>query len=341
MMRQLGDTRPQLAVDPAFGADVLFRSTLPIGAGLSSSASLECAAALAFAALGTPLGQASPGPQLDAGLTDEHRAVLAQACIRAEVEVVGAGTGGLDQTTSLRAAEGRLASLDCRDFTLNHTDLRQLLRDHRFVAVDTGHPHALATSEFTDRRAESEASAAVLGVKQLRDALPRTPDSSDVDRVLREYDAAADSAAGAQLLTGKEPAACRRRLQHALTEMLRSETIHAVLTEGTPGFDHPDHADHAAQLLGEAMTAGHVSMRDNAEVSFDVADQVVDTVLAAGAVGARLIGGGFGGSVLVLLRRENLETITAAAAGLSPDIRFLGVEPGHPAHYIGAPWGSS
>lgn len=323
-MQQLAEEQPALAVEQGFGADVLIRSTLPIGAGLSSSASLECAAALAFAALGTPLGLKNPGPNFTAALSDEHRAVLAQACVRAEVEVVGAGTGGLDQTTSLRAAEGKLLSLDCRDFSLESTDTASLLANHRFVAVDTGQPHVLATSEFTDRRAESEAAAAALGAPRLRDALPEKPSMADVERVLKKYDAAATEAA----LAGADPAACRRRLDHALTEMLRSETIHTLLTEEGRTVEH------TAQVMGETMTAGHASMRDKAEVSFGLADQVVETAVANGALGARLIGGGFGGSVLVLLPRDALEPVVAATSRLSADIRFLAVDPSPGAHTV-------
>lgn len=323
-MQQLADQEPALALEQGFGADVLIRSTLPIGAGLSSSASLECAAALAFTALGTPLGQQNPGPRLAAALGDEHRAVLAQACVRAEVEVVGAGTGGLDQTTSLRAAEGRLLSLDCRDFSLEFTDTAPLLENHRFVAVDTGQPHALATSKFTDRRAESEAAAAVLGLKRLRDALGEHPTADDVELVLNDYDAAATDTA----LAGADRAGCRRRLDHALTEMLRSETIHRLLTEDAHTVGH------AAQAIGAIMTEGHASMRDKAEVSFDLADQVVETVVAHGALGARLIGGGFGGSVLVLLPPQALEPVVRAASRLDADIRFLAVDPSPGAHPV-------
>lgn len=323
-MQQLAAEQPALAVKQGFGADVLIRSTLPIGAGLSSSASLECAAALAFTALGTPLGMENPGSDITAALSDDHRAVLAQACVRAEVEVVGAGTGGLDQTTSLRAAEGRLLSLDCRDFSLESTDTAALLEAYRFVAVDTGQPHALATSEFTDRRAESEAAAAALSVQRLRDALPANPNDSDVERVLRDYDAAATETA----LGGADPAACRRRLDHALTEMLRSETIHTLLTE------QGHTVEHTAQVIGATMTAGHASMRDKAEVSFSLADQVVDTVMTNGALGARLIGGGFGGSVLVLLPRHPMEPVVTAASRLDPGIRFLAADPSPGAHAV-------
>lgn len=322
-MQQISDPS-QLQLPSGFGADVLIRSTLPIGAGLSSSASLECAAALAFTALGTEVGREYPDGDLTVGLSDELRAVLAQACMRAEVEAVGAGTGGLDQTASLRAAEGKLVSLDCRDFSVVRTDISFLLRDYRFLAVDTGQPHALAESEFGARRAESEAAAAALGVQQLRDALPEKPRKADVERALARF----DEAVGAADLGQKDPQACRRRLKHALGEMMRSEKIHALLNGDAHGVDH------TVEMIGEVMTSGHLSMREDAEVSFPLADQVVDAVLGAGALGARLIGGGFGGSVLVLCPKDATEQVTAAAARLSGGIRFLSVQPSAAARVV-------
>ncbi|TLP95064.1 galactokinase [Nesterenkonia salmonea] len=317
-MAELKDEHPELQLRGGTGADVLIRSTLPIGGGLSSSASLECAAALAFVAMGTPLGAENHGDDLTRALTDSLRAVLAQVCIRAEVEVVGAGTGGLDQTTSLRAAEGKLVSLDCRDFTVKRTDISFLLRDYRFLAVDTGQPHQLADGRFSARRAESEAAAAVLGVDRLRDALPEKPKKADVELKLEEFDSALEAGAD---LGEVDAGGCRRRLKHALTEMLRSEKIHKILNGDAHGVDN------TADLVGDLMSAGHTSMKECAEVSFTLADQVVDAVVQAGASGARLIGGGFGGSVLVLVPRSRMEDITTAASRLSPDVRFLEVVP--------------
>lgn len=92
-LAELKDEHPELHLRDGTGADLLIRSTLPIGGGLSSSASLECAAALAFVAMGTPLGAENRGDDLTRALTDSLRAVLAQVCVRAEVEAVGAGTG--------------------------------------------------------------------------------------------------------------------------------------------------------------------------------------------------------------------------------------------------------
>lgn len=331
-----GHIAADLSVGEEFGADLLICSSLPIGAGLSSSASLECAVALALVSLGSELGRANPGLALDAGLSDAHRALLAQTCIRAEVEVVGAGTGGLDQTTSLRAVADHVVSLDCRDFTVDHLPVGALLQDYVLVAVDSGQPHALVTSDFSARRAESEAAATALGVTRLRDALGTSPDDAEVSQVLERFDEVA--AAGSQALAGRDVSACRRRLQHALTEMVRSEQMQAVLAGLAPaGSATPGAVEAAAGELGRILSAGHESMRDAAEVSFPLADSIVSTAHDSGALGARLIGGGFGGSVLVLAARADLQTIADATAGLSDGIRLLEVMPSVPARVLPTP----
>ncbi|WP_146340633.1 galactokinase family protein [Nesterenkonia sp. NBAIMH1] len=315
------DLRP----DPQFGADLLIRSTLPVGGGLSSSASLECAAALAFVGLGSALGRDNPGTMLTDALTDAHRADVAAACMRAEVEVVGAGTGGLDQTTSLRAAEGMLLSLDCRDFSLQRVAISFLLRGHRLIAVDTDTPHALSDGEFGSRRADSEAAAAVLGVERLRDALSHRARRAEVDDVLARFD---ELTAGQDQIQGRPVDGCRRRLKHALSEMVRSEKLNHHFTGECHGVTQ------MAGELGEVMTAGHSSMRSNAQVSFPLADSVVEAALGAGAQGARLIGGGFGGSVLIMAPEAAVDKITRSVGRLSRGIRFLEVTPSGPARAL-------
>lgn len=325
-----------LIPDAGFGADLLIISTVPIGGGLSSSAALECASALAFIGLGTPLGRANPGSELTAALTDEHRAVLAQACMRAETQFVGAGTGGLDQTVSLRGAENQILSLDCRDFSMDRLDTSSLLRGYQFLAVDTQQPHWLGDGKFAALRAEAEAAGALLGFsvtegKRLRDALPeRNPQKADVTALLEEFD---HRSAGLPQVAGPDggqydTAACRRRLKHALLEMLRSEKLHTLLSEGSSG------PDHVISEIGEIMTDGHASMRDEAQVSFPAADRIVEDALGAGAAGARLIGGGFGGAVLVLLPESAHQDVAAAALEVDAGIRLLDVAPSAPARAV-------
>ncbi|MCH8563524.1 galactokinase [Nesterenkonia sp. AY15] len=317
-LRELGRSQPAFAVDADFGADLLVVSTLPIGGGLSSSAALECASILAFLALGTPFGQDNPLQDLNAALTRENRKDLAAACVRAEVEVVGAGTGGLDQTAAMRARPGKVLSLDCRDFSVTPLDIGCILRGYRLIAVDTGEAHRLADGQFGDRRADAEAATRLLGLDRLRDALPEQPRKADVSHVLEEFDRLAEQL---ETLDGRSVEACRRRLHHALTEMVRSEKLHHLLSGEAYGVRH------IASTVGDILTAGHMSMRDDAEVSFDIADLVVETALAQGAEGARLIGGGFGGSVLVLITPAAIPKLTAALERISRRIRLLDVAP--------------
>lgn len=309
---------PGLQVPDGFGADLLIRSTLPVGGGLSSSAALECAAILAFVTLAT--GRTD--------LDDSTRAVLARACMMAEVEVVGAATGGLDQTASLRSRPGHILSLDCRDFSIEHYPAARLLEGHRLVGVDTNTPHWLGGHEFSSRRKDAEAAAQFLGADRLRDLLPEDPTQQDIDRVLQRWDHAAPSSTDLQ---GRDPADARRRLTHALTEMLRSERIDALLRHGATA----EMAGGGAGELGRILTEGHASMRDDAQASFPTADLIVATANQAGAAGARLIGGGFGGSVLTLLPMDKVAQVVEAvdravlATGL-PRPRFLCIEPSAP-----------
>ncbi|WP_144790686.1 galactokinase family protein [Kocuria palustris] len=304
-----------IRIPEGFGADMLIRSTLPVGGGLSSSAALECASILAFA------GMITDSDDHD----DDVRAVLAHACMMAEVKVVGASTGGLDQTASLRSHPGQVVSLDCRDFSITYRSAEALLAGRRLIAVDTRTPHWLGGDDFSSRRLDAEAAARFLGAGRLRDLLPETPAQEDVDAVLRRWEAAAPAAGQ---LDGRDPADAARRLRHALTEMLRSEQIDALLSGSVSDTSVPE-------AVGRILTAGHLSMRDDAEASFWAADLIVDTALAEGADGARLIGGGFGGSVLMLVPTARTEPIAAAvasamAAAELPSPRFLDIVPSGP-----------
>lgn len=301
---------PGLEIPDGFGADLLIRSTLPVGGGLSSSAALECASVLAFAGLLTGRDDHD----------DDVRARLAHACMMAEVQVVGADTGGLDQTASLRAIPGHVVSLDCRDFSISYRPADSLMRGHRLIAVDTRTPHWLGGDEFSSRRRDAEAAARFLGTERLRDLLPEDPQQADVDAVLARWQAAAPDA---EQLEGRDPDDALRRLRHALTEMLRSEQIDRLLATGS---------DDVAAAVGQVLTAGHASMRDDAEASFPAADLIVPTALEAGARGARLIGGGFGGSVLILAPEAHAEAIVeqvdrAVVDARLPRPRFLDIEP--------------
>lgn len=231
----------------ASGFDLYLDSDVPLGAGLSSSAAVECAVALAVSDL--------------AGLARDD-AALAAAAHRAETEVVGAPVGIMDQTVSLLGRPGHLLRLDCQTGDSTVVPFDPGAEGLSLLVIDTGVAHELRTGAYHERRDACRAAAAALGVEHL---------------------ALADPSAVAEL-----PGLLGRRARHVVTEMARVRQAEEVLASG------------ALTSLGPILTASHRSLRDDFEVSTPELDGVVDDALSAGALGARLTGGGFGGSAVVL-----------------------------------------
>jgi galactokinase len=253
---------------PGFEATV--ESDVPVGAGLSSSAALECSVATALGAL--------------AGLDlDDHgvRRRLAAACIRAENDYVGAPTGGMDQTVSMLAEPGHALLLDFADGSATPVELP--LDDSGLVllVIDTRVSHALTDGSYGNRRAESAAAARALGVSSLRAAT-----IGSLERI--------------------EDPTLQRRARHVVTENLR--VLEAVGAIG----------DRSWEALGVVLDASHASMRDDFEISSPELDLAVDRARSAGALGARMTGGGFGGSAVALVPSDSVEatqeSVTAAFA---------------------------
>ena len=245
------------------GLDVMVDSDVPVGGGLSSSAALEGAVALAVA-----------------DLTDStlSRTELALAGQRAENEVVGAPVGVMDQMAALLAQAGHAVFLDCRSLQSQAVPLDVAAADLALLLVDTRVTHAHATGEYGARRRSCEQAARVLGVPALRDV---TPDQLD--------------AAGSEL----DPVT-RRRARHVVTENARVLATVELLRAGK-----------IAQI-GPMLSASHVSMRDDFEISCPELDTAVTAAMAAGVVGARMTGGGFGGCALALVPTAAREELTAA-----------------------------
>lgn len=279
---------PELALAETFGADLMVDSTVPIGAGLASSAALECSVALALFSLST--GNDHPD---DATLRG-----LARACMDAENYIVGANTGGLDQTASLRSHAGEILALDCRDFHVTRLPANPRDAGLTWLAVDTCAPHKLADGQYSSRRAQCEAAARVLGVDRLRDALPEHPTEHDAAAVLERFDHAVRD--GATL--DEDPHSTRLRLRHSVTEMVRSVRIADELSGDRPDWPR----------VGRLLVAGHLSMRDDCQVTVPELDAAVETCVAAGALGAKVVGGGFGGSVIALVPLEVVEPLSNA-----------------------------
>ena len=258
------------------GFDAVVDSCVPYGAGLSSSAALECAVAVAL----------DDAFALGLGADDDGRARLAAACIRAENEVAGAPTGGMDQSSSLRATQGHALLLDTLDGSVRHVPFDLGNEGLALLVVDTRAEHQLSDGQYAARRATCDAAAAQLGIATLREI---DPDGLD-------------DALG-RLTDGVVPAeVARRRVRHVVTEIARVTELVALLDAGR------------ARDIGPAMDASHTSLRDDYEVSCDELDLVVEAARAAGALGARMTGGGFGGSAIALVEADRTEAVAQAVA---------------------------
>ncbi|GAB3766830.1 galactokinase [Nocardioides ginsengisegetis] len=264
------------------GVDVYVDGTVPLGAGLSSSAALECSFAVALATL------------LGKDLTQAGRRTLIEACIRAETEVAGAPTGGMDQTVSMLAEPNAALLIDFDLQTAGPVALRLPEHGLAVLVTDTRVSHALTDGGYAARRADCEAAASALGVASLRHAgIAEVESQLTNDRV-------------------------RRRARHIVTEIDRvAETVEAI---------------RAGDWLsvGSLFLASHVSMRDDFEISCAELDLAVETALGAGAIGARMTGGGFGGSAIALVPLDRIDGVAGAidaafiAAGFRPPNHLLG-----------------
>jgi galactokinase len=235
------------------GACLAIDSDVPAGAGLSSSAALECATALALTEL--------------AGLSVDRRE-LAAIARRAENEFAGVPTGIMDQSASLLGRRGHALLLDCRSLETSQVPFDPAGSGASLLLINTRARHALSAGQYGQRRAECERAARLLGVPSLR----YLTDVADADRLA-------------------DPV-LRRRARHVITDDQRVLEVVGLLTSGG-GDPYPE--------IGRLLTQAHASLRDDFEVSWPEADVAVAAAVDAGALGARMIGGGFGGSVLVLV----------------------------------------
>ncbi|MFD5496747.1 galactokinase [Streptomyces sp. NPDC001812] len=250
---------------PVTGADIHLASTVPAGAGLSSSAALEVVVALALNDL------------YELGLRGWQ---LARLCQRAENVYVGAPVGIMDQTASACCESGHALFLDTRDLSQRQIPFDLAAEGMRLLVVDTQVEHSHSEGEYGKRRVGCEKGAALLGVDALRDVA-----HADLDEALARL--------------GDEEEA-RRLVRHVVTENERVERVIALLESGD------------TRAIGPVLTAGHASLRDDFRVSCPELDLVVDTALASGALGARMTGGGFGGSAIVLTETTEAAAVTEA-----------------------------
>jgi galactokinase len=258
------------------GLDVLVGDSVPPGAGLASSAALECAVALAADAL-SALGLAGEAT---------GRAALAELCRHAENEIVGAPTGGMDQAAALCCTPGHALLLDCASGAMRQIPVALHTAGLALLVIDTRAPHRLVEGEYAARRRSAEQAAADLGLASLRDA-----DEQDVDRLA-------------------DPV-LRRRTRHVVSEIARVRATVELLETGRVGE------------IGPLLDVSHASLRDDAEVSSPELDCAVDAARTAGALGARMTGGGFGGSALALVE-------LATSSAVADAVRAAAIGHGHP-----------
>jgi galactokinase len=267
----LGQTGADLAGLPGF--DIFIDSDVPVGAGLSSSAAIESAVALALN---------------DVWQLGFDRATLARVGQLAENKAVGAPTGIMDQSASLLGQPDSAVFLDCRSLESRVINLGLDDAGLALLIVDTGVTHAHATGGYSDRRASCELGASLLGVRSLRDVL--------IDDLPRAREILDD--------------VTFRRVRHVVTENQRVlDTVSALAARGPRG-------------IGELLDASHRSMRDDFEISVAELDLAVETAIENGAIGARMTGGGFGGSAIALATRDDVSRIQVAIDGAFSEHAF-------------------
>ncbi len=212
-----------------------------------------------------------------------ERIDLARLCSRVENEWVGARTGLLDQLASLYGQRDRAVRIDFRSLEITPTVLE--LGDFRLVALDSGERHSHAGSGYNERRAECGRACEQLGLKSLRDATPE--------------------------LAERLPDPLARRVRHVISENERvEETVSAL-------------GRRDLERVGQLLGASHASLRDDYEVSTPAVEATVTELRQAGALGARIIGGGFGGHVLGLLPPDARPPQGAVGVRAGPGARLL------------------
>ncbi len=234
------------------GMDAVLSSTVPQGSGLSSSAALEVACAVALAGVA---GFELPPEE------------LARACREGERTATGVPVGIMDQLVSVAGRAGAALLIDCRSLDVEPV---RLPAGVAILAVHSGLPRALVDSAYAERRAACEAAAARLGIRALRDATAEQ--------------------------VADDPFA-----RHVVSENVRVlETARAI-------------GDGDLDRIGPLFAASHASLRDDYRVSTPELDALVEALVEAGALGARLTGAGFGGCVVALVRKEDTEEVARQA----------------------------
>ena len=240
------------------GLTISLTSDVPLGAGLSSSAALECAVA---------------GAIVDAvGVARLDKIAHATVARRAENDFVGVPTGPMDQLASVLGEDGHGVLIDCRELSARTVPLDLPAAGLELLVINTMAEHELVGGEYAERREQCDQARDAMGLTSMRDATL------------------------ADLKAIEDPVVVRRA-HHVVTEIARVADVVEILDAGRP------------QDIGGFLTASHLSLRDDFEVSCDELDVAVDEALAAGALGARMTGGGFGGCAIALVRSADAAAV--------------------------------
>lgn len=266
------------------GFDAAISSCVPLGSGLSSSAAMTCSTALAL----------DDVYHLGFGGSDEGRLTLIQAAITSENDMAGASTGGLDQSASMRCSEGNALRLDFRPGLDALTSARKENFDLdavglELLVLDTRAPHALNDGQYANRRSTCEAAAARLGVNNLREVADRVYASGNPDLALHS------------VLGELDDEVSVKRVRHVITEIARVDEFIAAFPSDV-------------KRAGELCNASHDSLRDDYEVTIPELDIAVEVAREQGAYGARMTGGGFGGSIIALVDKGRAHEVAQAIA---------------------------
>ena len=249
------------------GVDVMIDGHVPLGAGLSSSAALECSVATALNDL------------FSLGFSVESLARLAQ---KGENEYVGVPCGIMDQSVSLMAKRGSALLLDCRDLTSRDIPFDVASHGLELLIIDTQAHHSLTDGGYAQRRASCDGVVAKLAVRSMREL------------TMEKLEASHDLISTTEFM----------RARHAVTEIAR--VLDAVKALESKNFT----------TLGHLLNASHASLRDDYDVSCPELNTAVDAAITAGALGARMVGGGFGGSAIALIKaihtQEMIKSIEVA-----------------------------
>jgi galactokinase len=247
-------------LDISTGVDILVDGHVPSGAGLSSSAALECSVAVGLNALFS----------LGKSLED-----LARATQKAENDYVGMPCGIMDQSVSLMGREGSALLLDCRDLSTESVPFDVASQGLELLIIDTQAHHALVDGGYAERRASCESVAAKFSIPSMRNLTMEVLDSRKSEITEIEY----------------------LRARHAVTEIARVKDAVAALKASD------------FITLGRLINESHISLRDDYTVSCPELDAAVDAALAAGALGSRMVGGGFGGSAIALIKADQIDSV--------------------------------